>query len=121
MLQLSVGGRRKPPSRKLWGLQTHEGDAAREIEEDTQDNGEGVLFQLTTPGMSFAAALRGKTEEQQQPRTHQVVGPDTMNPGSLRPYPNRNSRVKDSPNVNSLSPDKMLKGVVTVVHRIMKV
>jgi hypothetical protein len=35
---------------------------------------------LTNLGMSFAAALRGKTEEQQQTRTHQVAGPDTMEP-----------------------------------------
>jgi hypothetical protein len=47
MLQLSVGGRRKTPSRKLSGLQTREGgDSEEEVAEDTQDyNGEGVLFQ----------------------------------------------------------------------------
>jgi hypothetical protein len=33
---------------------------------------------LTTQGVSFAAALRGKTEVQQQPRTHQEAVPDTM-------------------------------------------
>jgi hypothetical protein len=37
-------------------------------------------YKLTTPGMSFAAALRGKTEEQQQPQTQQVAGPATMEP-----------------------------------------
>jgi hypothetical protein len=69
MLQLSVGGRRKPPSRKLSGLQTRDrGDAEKEVAKDSQDhNGEVVRLNLTTPGMSFAAALRGKTEEQQQP------------------------------------------------------
>jgi hypothetical protein len=41
MLQLSVGGRRKPTSRKLSGLQTREVRYA----ENTQDyNGKGVLF-----------------------------------------------------------------------------
>jgi hypothetical protein len=47
MLQLSVGGRRKPPSRQLSGLQTREGgDAEKEVAEDIQVyNGKGVLFQ----------------------------------------------------------------------------
>jgi hypothetical protein len=37
---------------------------------------------LTTASMSFAAALRAKTEEQQQPQTqtHQVAGPAIMEP-----------------------------------------
>jgi hypothetical protein len=33
--------------------------------------GKAFSSSLTTPGMSFAAALRGKREDQQQPQTHQ--------------------------------------------------
>jgi hypothetical protein len=45
MLQLPVGGGRKTPSRQLSGLQTREGDAGKEVAEDTQIyNGKGVLF-----------------------------------------------------------------------------
>jgi hypothetical protein len=70
--------------------------------------------------MSFAAALRGKTEEQQQPQTHQVAGPATMEPRVpvALPQPEQQKRgqsVRD-PNVNSLSLDKMFKVVVTVVQ-----
>jgi hypothetical protein len=47
VLQLLFGGRRKPPSHKLSGLQTCEGgDAEKEDAEDTKDyNAKGVLFQ----------------------------------------------------------------------------
>jgi hypothetical protein len=82
LLQLSVGVRRETPSRKLSGLQTREGgDVEKEVEEDTQDyNRKGVLLNLTTPGVSFAAALRGRTQEQQQPQAHwvAVAGPATV-------------------------------------------
>jgi hypothetical protein len=44
-----------------------------------------ISSKLTTPGVSFAAALRGQTEEQQQPQTHQVADPDTMEPRVLSP------------------------------------
>jgi hypothetical protein len=45
VLQLPDGGRRKPPSRKLSGLQTRRGgDAEEEVEVDSQVyNGKGVL------------------------------------------------------------------------------
>jgi hypothetical protein len=36
---------------------------------------------LYTPGVSFSAALRGKTEEQQQSQTYQVAVPATMQTG----------------------------------------
>jgi hypothetical protein len=43
---LPVGGRRKPPSRKLLGLLTREGgDARKEVAEDIQDNEKSVPFQ----------------------------------------------------------------------------
>jgi hypothetical protein len=78
---------------------------------------------LTTPGKSFAAALRGKTEEQQQPRTHQVAGPDTMEHRVPAASPQTEQQKADqsvrAPNINSLSLEKMLKVVVTVVQQIM--
>jgi hypothetical protein len=78
---------------------------------------------LTTPGMSFAASLRGKTEEQQQPQTQKVAGPATMEPRASVALPQQEQQKADqsvrAPNVNSLSLDKMLKVVVTVVQQIM--
>jgi hypothetical protein len=82
-----------------------------------------ISSKLTTPGISFAAALRGKAEEQQQPQTHQVAGPATMEPRvpvalSQREQQKTGQSVR-APNVNSLSLDKMLKAVVTDVQQIM--
>jgi hypothetical protein len=76
-----------------------------------------------TPGMSFAAALRGKTGEQQQPRTHQVAGPDTMEPRVPAALPQHEQQKAgqsvQAPNVNSLSLDKLLKAVVTVTQQLL--
>jgi hypothetical protein len=73
--------------------------------------------------MSFAAALRGKTEEQQQPETHQVAGPAIMEPRVPVTLPQQEQQKAGqsvrAPNINSFSLDKMLKVVVTVVHQIM--
>jgi hypothetical protein len=82
-----------------------------------------IPSKLTTAGMSFAAALRGKTEEQQQPQTDQVAGPATVGhriPVAL-PQQEQQKACQSvrAPNVNSLSLDKMLKVVVTVVQQIM--
>jgi hypothetical protein len=69
------------------------------------------------------AGLRGKTEEQQQPRTHQVAGPDTMEPrvpaALLQHEQQKTGQSVRAPNVNSLSLNKMLQVVVTVVQQIM--
>jgi hypothetical protein len=74
--------------------------------------------------MSFAAALRDKTEEQQQqPQTHQVASPDTMEhrvPAALPQHEQqKTAQSVRAPNVNSLPLDKMLKVVVTVVQQTM--
>jgi hypothetical protein len=78
---------------------------------------------LTTPGVSFAAALRGKTEEQQQPQTHQEAGPDTMEhrvaAASTQHGQQKTGQSVRAPNINSLRLDKMLKVVVTVVQQTM--
>jgi hypothetical protein len=73
--------------------------------------------------MSFAVALRGKTEEQQQPQTHLVAGPDTMEPRVPTALPQHEQQktgqsVRAS-NVNILALDNMLKVVVTIVQQIM--
>jgi hypothetical protein len=73
--------------------------------------------------MLFAAALRGKTEEQQQPQTHQLAGPAIMEPRVPVALPQQEQQKADqsvrAPNVNRLSLDKMLNVVVTVVQQIM--
>jgi hypothetical protein len=82
-----------------------------------------IPYKLTTPGMSFAAALRGKTEEQQQPQTHQVAGTATMEPRVPVALPQQEQQKAGqsvrAPSVNSLFLDEMLKVVVTVVQQIM--
>jgi hypothetical protein len=75
---------------------------------------------LTTPGVSFAAALRGRTEEQQQPQTHQVAvaGSATMEPRVPAPLLHDQQTTGQSvraPNINSLPLDNMLRIVVTAV------
>jgi hypothetical protein len=86
--------------------------------------GRFIPSKLTTPGMSFAAALQGKREEQQQHQTHQVAGPATLCPRvpvALTQKEQQKARQSvRAPNVNSLPLDKMLKVVVTVVQLIMK-
>jgi hypothetical protein len=73
--------------------------------------------------MSFAAALQGKTGEQQQPQTHQVAGPATMEPRVPVALPEQEQQKAGqsvrAPNVNNLSLDKMLKVVVMMVQQIM--
>jgi hypothetical protein len=81
---------------------------------------------LTTPSMSFAEALRGRTEEQKQPQTHRVsvAGPATMEskvPADLPQYEQeRAGQSVRALNENSLHLDKMLNVVVAVVQQIMK-
>jgi hypothetical protein len=73
--------------------------------------------------MSFAAALRSKTEEQQQPQKHQVAGAAGKEPTVPVALPQHEQQKAHqsvrAPNVNSFSLDKMLKVVVTVVQQIM--
>jgi hypothetical protein len=75
---------------------------------------------LSTPDISFRAALRGKTEEQQQHQTHQVAGPATVEPNVTVALPQHEQQKTGqsvrAPNVYSLSLDKMLKAVVTVIE-----
>jgi hypothetical protein len=81
---------------------------------------------LTTPDMSSAEALRGRTEELQQPQTHQVAvaGPAAMEPRVPEALPQHEQQTSGQLirefNVNSLYLDKILKVVVAVVQQIMK-
>jgi hypothetical protein len=95
----------------------------KELQRTPKTTTEGFIpSKLTTPGVSFAAALRGKTEEQQQPQTHQVAGPATVETRVPLALPKQEQQkagqLVRAPNVNSLSLDKMLKVVVTVVQKI---
>jgi hypothetical protein len=76
---------------------------------------------VTTPGVSFAAALRGRNEQQQRPLNQdQVAGPSTKDRPSLpAAVPQQKSgQSVEARNVNSEPLDNMLR-VVTVVQQIM--
>jgi hypothetical protein len=77
---------------------------------------------LTTPGMSFASALRGKTGTAAasdistgRSRHNRTQGPC----GLIQQEQQKAGQSVRAPNGNSLSLDKMLKVVVTVVQQIM--
>jgi hypothetical protein len=73
----------------------------------------------------FAAALRGETEEQQQPQTNQVAvaGPTTVElrvPVALPQHEQQTTgQSVRATNVNSLPLNKMLRVVVTVVQQLI--
>jgi hypothetical protein len=74
-----------------------------------------------TPGVSFAAALRGSAEQQQQPKTNQV--PVTSPARGIKHIPapalqQETGQSVKAPNVNSQPLDNMLR-VVTAVQQIM--
>jgi hypothetical protein len=105
-------------------LQKRERDAEKEVTEDTQYyNGEAVLLQSHHSKLPFAAALRGKTEEQQQPRAHQMIGSDRVEPwvtaASFQHGQQKTGQSVRASNVNTLSLDKMMKVVATVLQQIM--
>jgi hypothetical protein len=76
----------------------------------------------TTPGVSFAAGLRGSAEQQQQPEENQVPVTSLPTAGIKHiPAPTLQQETGQSvqaPNVNSQPLDSMLR-VVTVVQQIM--
>jgi hypothetical protein len=122
--QLSFGGRRKShPANYLGCRHTKEEMQKKSQRTPRTVTGRLCSSKLTTLGMSFAAALRSKTEEQQQPQAHQVAGPETMEPRVSAALPQQEQQKADqslrAPNVNILFLDKMLKVVVTVVQQIM--
>jgi hypothetical protein len=79
---------------------------------------------LTTPGVSFAAALHDRTEDQQQPPARQVAvaAPGAVEPRVSAPLPQQSQQPTGhsvrARNVNSEPLDNMLR-VVTVVQHIM--
>jgi hypothetical protein len=82
-----------------------------------------VFSNLTTSGVSFAAALRGSTAQQQDPQAHHVPVSDHVAgiqsrkqaPGQQQQTSGQSVRAQ---NVNSQPLDNMLI-VVTVVQQIM--
>jgi hypothetical protein len=78
---------------------------------------------LTTTGVSFAAALRGRREDQQQPAARQVMAaPSAPEPSTSAPPPlpkqQATGQSVPAPNVNSMPLDNMLRAI-TVVQQIM--
>jgi hypothetical protein len=121
MLQLQAGVLRGTPSVQLLKLQPREG---RGPQTKGTKNTTGRVFSsnYTTPGLSFAAALRNKSERQQQPHPHRVPlsGPATVEKPSV-PAPVRQqdaSQRVPPPDVNSLPLDNLFRAV-SVVQRIM--
>jgi hypothetical protein len=75
----------------------------------------------TTPGISFAAALRGSGEQQQQPQANQVpvATPPTKAKHNIpAPALQQTGQSVQAPSVSSHPFDNMLK-VVIVVQQIM--
>jgi hypothetical protein len=125
MLQMPVDGGRDIPSRQLSGMQTREGGASEgEITEKTPKTTSGKLFSsnFTTPSISFAAAFRGSTAQQQQPKARQApVAVPIAGVESSTPAPREQQISGQSvrtPTVNSQPLDNMLS-VVTAVQQIM--
>jgi hypothetical protein len=76
---------------------------------------------LTTPGVSFAAALRGSAAHQQKPQARQAPVTDSpagVNLSTLASEQQKPGQSVRSPTVNSQPLDNMLI-VVTVVQQIM--
>jgi hypothetical protein len=79
-----------------------------------------ILLVPASFGRSFVAALRGSTEQQQWPQTHQVevAGPATMELRVHAPLHQHKQQAAgqlvEAPNVNSLPLDNMLR-IVSVV------
>jgi hypothetical protein len=125
MLQLLVGGRRTPHPAKYRGWRHAKKEIQKNKSEKICRTTTGRVFSsnFTTPCMSFAEALRGRTEEQQQPQTHQVAvaGPPTVEPRVPAALPQHEQQTRGqsarTPNVNCLPLDKILKEVVAVVQQ----
>jgi hypothetical protein len=75
---------------------------------------------ITTPGMSFAAALRGSTEQQQRPQARKVplAGPAAAEKPSVpvRVQHQETGQSVRAPNANSQPLDNMLRAVTVVQH-----
>jgi hypothetical protein len=80
---------------------------------------------LTTTGLSFAAALRGSAEQHQWPQTHQVTvaGPATME--SKAPVPSRQHKQQEmgqpvgAPKVNSFALYNCMLRIITAVEKFI--
>jgi hypothetical protein len=81
-----------------------------------------VFSNLTTPGISFAAALRGSTAQQQRPQARQIPLADSSSAGKPNvPSPEQQQETGQSVRaaiVNSELLDSMVR-VVTAVQQIM--
>jgi hypothetical protein len=122
MLQLLAGGRKKPHPANYRGCRHAKEELQKKKSQRAPKTTTGKVFSsaLTTPGVSFAAALRGSID-QQRPRNakfQRQVKPHFKNRVS-RPR-RRNKKTGQSvqtPHENSQPLDSMLR-VVTVVQQI---
>jgi hypothetical protein len=78
---------------------------------------------LATPGVSFAAALLGRSEDQQQQAARKVMAaPSVPEPRTCAPPPlpkqQATGQSVPAPNVNSMSLDNTLRAI-TVAQQIM--
>jgi hypothetical protein len=115
MLQLSVGGRRKPTFGKLSGLQTRElGNSEKGVAKDIQDNSrKGVLFQTHHSRRHSEARQRSSSslrhiKWQWQARHNRIQGPCGLNQYEQQ----TTGQSVRATNVNSLPLDKILRTVV---------
>jgi hypothetical protein len=106
------------------GLQIHEGgDAEKESQRTPKTTTRRVLFSnLATPDVSFAAALRGSTQQQHRPQACQVAvaGPATMEPRvtvPLHQHEHHAGHSIGSQNVNSLPLDNSTLRIVAAVEQ----
>jgi hypothetical protein len=89
MLQLPVGEGEKHHYSNYRGCRHAKEKIQKNESQRTPRTTTGRVFSsnLTTPGVSFAAALRVRTEEQQQTQIQKVAGPATLEPRVPAPLP----------------------------------
>jgi DNA replication initiation complex subunit (GINS family) len=122
LLYLPVDGGKETPSLQLSGLQTREEGDAEEVVKNTKTKmGRVLSSNLTTQGVSFAAALRGSTVQQQQRQARQVPVADPLPEVKLSTPASRQKQIEGrsvrAPTVNSQPLENMLR-VVTAVQQI---
>jgi hypothetical protein len=121
--QLAEGEKSDPSNYR--GCRHAKEEMLRRKAERTPKTTTGRVFptKLATPGVSFAAAFRGRTVDQQKPPAHLVTkaAPGTLESRISAPLPQLNQPTGQSVracSVNSEPLDNMLR-VITVVQQIM--
>jgi hypothetical protein len=122
MLQLPVGGRRKPHPANYRGCRHAKGELQKKKSQRSPKTTTGSVFSSarTIPGISLAVALRGSGDQQQQPQAKQVsvASPRTTVKQNIpaSALQQETGQSVQAPHVSSQPFDNMLK-VVTVVQQ----